>query len=555
MKNNKNIGFISAVKLLWEIANIKERIVFALLLIGSIIRASTELIVPLVTACIIQKLSGEPASILGITFPEELSTLTLVITCFCITFGLYIISTMIRAGIKFFSSKMKVKTNVKATEYLLEHRKNFTLNMTNGEASYIIKSACDNVAYFIEMSLVKVICPILTTIFAIVYIGNVNLYCVLIMLATLLLLASTISYRVHQDKKVFKSLENINGNINNHVLNNIENLPFIGFFKSKALEIKIAKELNNQYYKKDKRRLCNYIVYWTLVYLVELACTISIPVIILQGEFTLAQQAAILIVVIPYILKVFTSTENLSFIIGECQQYAINISRLNLIKTKPEDFISQNIESKPTITQIDKIEVRTLNFEIGNFSKTYNNISFYKGQLNCIAGESGCGKSSLINALLGLKEYKDGEIIINDNIKVNSLFFESDKVALSFQGENFFDREFIENIMYPNTELDKRTSELIKKFDLDYLLEREESENRSTFKNNLSGGEKKRINVIRAIAKDAQVYILDEPTNELDEKNVKRVIKELLKLSKRSIVIVISHDKRLMEKAENIIVI
>lgn len=518
------------------------------------IRAISELTIPLVTACIIQKLSGEPATILGIiTFPESLSVLNLIIICFCIVFALYTIGTAIRVGVKFFSSKMRVKTNVKATEYLLAHRKNFVFEMTNGEVSYIVKSACDNVAAFIETSVIKVFCPILTAVFAIVYIGSINLYCFLIMLATITLFSATIFYRVYKDKKVFKALENINGNINNHTLNNIENLPFVSFFKAKALEIKISKELNNKYYKEDKKRLFVYMIYWISVYLIELACTIAIPVIILQGDLSPTQQASILIIVIPYIIKVFTSVESLSFVIGECQQQAINISRLYLIKAKPESLILP-IE-KTDISEINKIEVRNLDFEIGNFSRKYENICFYKGGLNCIAGESGGGKTSLINALLGLKEYKDGEIIINDQIKVKSLFFENDKVSLSFQGENFFDRGVVENIMYPDTQLTDKANSLLKKFDLEYLLEREETENKNTFKNNLSGGEKKRISVIRAISKDAQVYILDEPTNELDEKNVKTVIKELVKLSKNSIVIVISHDKRIMEKCENIIII
>ena len=104
-------------------------------------------------------------------------------------------------------------------------------------------------------------------------------------------------------------------------------------------------------------------------------------------------------------------------------------------------------------------------------------------------------------------------------------------------------------------QLSDKAASLLKKFDLKYLLEREESDSKNSFKNNLSGGERKRISVIRAISKDAQVYILDEPTNELDEKNVKHVIKELVKLSKQAVVIVISHDKRLLEQSENIIII
>lgn len=195
-----------------------------------------------------------------------------------------------------------------------------------------------------------------------------------------------------------------------------------------------------------------------------------------------------------------------------------------------------------------------LKYNIGNFSKKYSNITFYKGQINCIAGESGGGKTSLINAILGLKEYSEGTILINDEIKVESLFYYSDKIALAVQSEKFFDRSIEENIVYPNNEIDEKALSFIKKFEIEYLLNKTQDVNKD-FKSKLSGGEKKRINIIRCISKDADVYILDEPTNELDKNNVKRVIKELKKLKKHSIVIVISHDKNILDISENIILV
>ena len=68
----------------------------------------------------------------------------------------------------------------------------------------------------------------------------------------------------------------------------------------------------------------------------------------------------------------------------------------------------------------------------------------------------------------------------------------------------------------------------------------------------LSGGEKKRINLARAFIKPADLYILDEPTNELDKKNVDIVLKILKQLKKRAIVVVISHDARVIEISDKV---
>ena len=134
------------------------------------------------------------------------------------------------------------------------------------------------------------------------------------------------------------------------------------------------------------------------------------------------------------------------------------------------------------------------------------------------------------------------------------MFFENQRVSISFQGENFFDRSVKTNIMYPETKLNDKAQELIEIFDLEEIINREKDKT-DNFKDILSGGEKKRISIIRCISKNAEIYILDEPTNELDEKNVKKTISQIKKMKKNALVIVISHDKRLIDCAENIVMI
>ena len=73
-------------------------------------------------------------------------------------------------------------------------------------------------------------------------------------------------------------------------------------------------------------------------------------------------------------------------------------------------------------------------------------------------------------------------------------------------------------------------------------------------RNSLSGGEKKRIDFIRALSKKADIYFLDEPTNELDAKNVTKVIDEIKRLKKQGkIVVIISHDNRIEDIVDEIV--
>lgn len=559
----KKQGIWSAIKTLWKIGNAKDRVGFFFLIFMGFIRAVSELIVPLVTACIISKLSGESASILWITFPDDMSVTWLIICCFAILFGFYFLGSSVRALTRLFASNMKTKTNLHAMELLLQFRKNCDLHMSKGEASYVIKEASEYVEDFIENGIVKIVCPIMSTVIAVVYIATLSLITLPILILTLVLISAAVWGRMHFDGVVYKKLEDINGNINNHVINNIENLPFVSFLKSKVVEMKIAKGLNKKYFKTDKKRIRTYILYWLAVNFTEFACAISIVLLVLHKGYTGVQGAAVLIVVIPYLLTIFTQTENLGAVMGSCQRYGISISRISAIATDPKNLIKMyqpktvegfiSVEKLDKEVVIEKLKVQGMSVRIGSFENTYD-ATFYAGQLNCISGMSGGGKTTFINALLGVIEHKEGTIIVNDKYVLNNLFFESERVSIAFQGENFFDRRLVDNMMYPKDELDERARKLIKKFQLEELLTRER-ESGENFKNKLSGGEKKRLSLIRCISKDAEIYILDEPTNELDEGNVKKALDELEKLKKHSIVIVISHDKRLMERADNIMTI
>ncbi len=550
------LGIFSACKLLWNIANKKEKAIFITLLFACVLRVSSDLLIPLVTACVVAKLSGNDASILFIKFPSSMSNISVILIAFGLLFSCAMLGSCVRALIRLFGTRMMNKTSEEALKYVLEYRKNFNLNMTNGEASYIIKNASENVTHLIQTLLVNCLVPIISSIIAIVYIANINIYAFIIIIATMIFISLSIWFRIHFDKKVYKRFEQINGKISNHALNNIENLPFISFFKTKATELEILHDLNKEYYKYEKKKSYTYLIYWLMTFIIEFSCTISIVVFISSNN--VSDIASTLIVIIPYMMQIFNSVENLAFIFGNCQQYSIKISRLLLLKANPENLIilkNENSETAYKLPQdnaIEKITISNMQVEVGDFSKTFEHVTFSKGQINCLAGGSGSGKTTLLNCMLGLKEYKSGEILINDQYKLNSLFFENERISLSFQGENFFDRTLTENVDYPQKTLSPESQELIKYFELEEVFKRE-NEGNENIKETLSGGEKKRINFIRCASKKAEVYIFDEPTNELDERNVKKILEKLKTLKENALVIVVSHDKRLLAISENII--
>lgn len=562
-KSKENYSISSSIRLLWNIADNKDRFIFILLILACGIRALSAMLSPLVTACIIAKLSNETASILFITFPSSMSIQALILTCFGCYFLISATSLSIRALIQLFSAHMNVKTNDYALRLILKYRKNFELPMTNGEANYIIKYAGESVRQFLETFMIRMLVPVITILFTIVYIGLVSVLALAILLVAILFIIGIIIFRITMDKRIFKKIENIDGKINNHLLNNITNLPYIGYAKSKDIELGIQAKYNAQFYKCHKKKNAVYITYWGFSKFVEFATLAGVCLLIIGQNFSIANATSALIVLIPYLTRAFSNIEELAFVVGSCQQQAIKIARLFLLDIDEEEVLVPSIihtkekglvgvQNLPKDQKIDSIQLKNMHLKVGEFERIVQNVRFEKGVISCLMGTSGTGKTTLLNSLLGLKEYEDGQIIVNDRYSIRNLFFENDRVSLSCQGEVLFDRGIVENMIYPNQTLDAKTNECIQYFDMQDIVARD-MEGEIQLKNKLSGGEKKRISLIRCLSKNAEVYILDEPTNELDEINVQRVIAKLNELKNQAVVIVISHDARVRQISDNVI--
>ena len=165
------------------------------------------------------------------------------------------------------------------------------------------------------------------------------------------------------------------------------------------------------------------------------------------------------------------------------------------------------------------------------------NYNFLPKKMYAIFGQSGSGKTTLINILGLLEKPTSGNYIFNDtntlNLTNNELCdLRKNNIGYVFQNvelNNYLNA--LENVEIPmminkkinKVQRKKRAIELLEKFDL---------KNRIThFPKELSGGEKQRVCIARALANDPKVILCDEPTSSLDKNNSKKVFGILKKLS------------------------
>ncbi|WP_414054178.1 amino acid ABC transporter ATP-binding/permease protein [Macrococcus equi] len=174
------------------------------------------------------------------------------------------------------------------------------------------------------------------------------------------------------------------------------------------------------------------------------------------------------------------------------------------------------------------------------------NLSIEKGQKIGIAGPSGAGKSTLINTILGLENIT-GDYYLNDK-KINTPNHLLDMFCVMEQDNHFIGGTVADNMF---TSIDKtKLNQLLRDFNLPFNSESEIL----SFGENLSGGEKKRLHLIRMILRDKPVWILDEPFNGVDIKNQKLMLDYLKQLTHHTIIIV-SHDLTIFDMCDQLYLI
>ncbi|MBR2441628.1 MAG: ABC transporter ATP-binding protein [Clostridia bacterium] len=216
-------------------------------------------------------------------------------------------------------------------------------------------------------------------------------------------------------------------------------------------------------------------------------------------------------------------------------------------------------EEKEPIETVESITVSNLTFSYED-KVVLNNVShkLEKNKSYAIVGTSGSGKSTFVNLLLGKDSNYLGNIYYNDTelkrISLDSLFEISSLVE---QNVFVFDDSIINNItMYANID-ENLVKEAIAKSGLTELIQEKEADYRCGENGcNLSGGEKQRISIARALVKRSQVLFLDEATSALDNETSASITNHLLSIDNTT-KIMITHrlDEEILTKFDEIIVL
>jgi subfamily B ATP-binding cassette protein MsbA len=223
----------------------------------------------------------------------------------------------------------------------------------------------------------------------------------------------------------------------------------------------------------------------------------------------------------------------------------------------------QNDRNTPEL----KIKNSNISFDNVSFKylksndKAIKNLSFAAegGKVTALVGHSGAGKSTIINLIPRFYQPQSGKIFIDgqniENVYLSSL---RNKIAIVSQDTILFDDSIENNIRFAKS---NATDEEIKKACKlaaaeDFISNLPEQYKTLVGENGvrLSGGEKQRLSIARAILKNSPIILLDEATSSLDTESEQKVQSAIFNLTKNRTTIVIAHRLSTIKKADHIIV-
>ena len=193
-----------------------------------------------------------------------------------------------------------------------------------------------------------------------------------------------------------------------------------------------------------------------------------------------------------------------------------------------------------------KVLIKDLNFQYSDKVRILNKFNFEinSGDKILVQGQSGAGKTTFIDILIGVKKQNSGSIFLDEK-EINSSLYKNTPISYIPQSSYLIDDTIQNNIIFPVEKYDEKyLKEIIRIVGLNNIIHSlPEKENTFLGENGykISGGQKQRIIIARSLILNPKILVLDEATNALDIKSEATIIKNIVSYFKDMTIFIISH--------------
>ena len=343
--------------------------------------------------------------------------------------------------------------------------------------------------------------------------------------------------------------------------------------------IKVIRALNKQKYEENKFERSNEKLKTTDIYIskvmafqqpvVNLVFNLSAVLIIFIGVSNLHTDISYLgrmIAFSQYSAQVLMSFLFLTFLFVMIPRGNVSSKRISeVLETKSQITFKDQMAETPS--EVPSVEFRHVTFSYGKKSEAIiEDISFVAkaGQTTAFIGSTGSGKSTLINLVPRFFDATEGEVLINNlNIKEYTENALMDKIGYVPQRGYLFTGTVRSNILYgvenlKKSELDARMRHAAKIAQAEEFVTKLKDQYNAPISQggtNVSGGQRQRLAIARALAKQPEILIFDDAFSALDMKTDKKLREDLKLEIKDTVVLIVAQRISTIKEAEQIIVL
>jgi ATP-binding cassette subfamily C protein len=261
-----------------------------------------------------------------------------------------------------------------------------------------------------------------------------------------------------------------------------------------------------------------------------------------------AALTSVIVLTLFYFQQIIEDTSYFLSFGGIRQQYLVSKNRLAELMQVEDDVDGEVIPK-----EIAEMSVNGIKFGFDD-RRLFDNktLTFDKGKVYGIVGSNGTGKSTMLLLLLGILKPESGNIKWGgiDITKINRSEVLKKNIAVMSQSPIMLGKTIRENI-FEDSGKSEIADEKLKKM-LEFAMKKDRGLDYEVGSNgkNLSGGECQKVAIVRTFIKDAEVVILDEPTNALDKGSIELLGEILADQKKNRIIIMVTHDEEILKACD-----
>lgn len=391
------------------------------------------------------------------------------------------------------------------------------------------------------------------------YLLNINMMFISLIITPILLIIAIRFFR--KVEKEFTKIEENEAKMTTHVQENVSGARVVKAFANEKYEIEKFDGLNRKFSDSDLKLNTQHAIFWSTTDFICFAqfCLVAVVGIVytVRGEISLGIYSAFL----AFAGNIIWPMRQLGRIVGDFSKATVSVGRLNDIIERTDEFsISQGTE-KPEFSGNIRFDHVSFKFPDSNYHQLQD-ISFEikKGETVAIIGKTGSGKSSLINLLVKLLDFQEGNIYFDDvEIRDIEKHHLRSNVGFILQEPFLFSKTLEENIKISDRDYNlERVTEVAKIAKVhDDIVGFEKGYNTLVGERGvtLSGGQKQRVAIARMLLKPKPILVFDDSLSAVDTETDLQIRKALKKEWKDSTVLIITHRITTAKEADRILVL